>query len=248
MKYFLDTIETIPENVGFQYFGPLHFCWIVLCVLIVCLNCIWYCRMSGVQKARWRHTIAILIAADELFKVIMLVIGGRYNPTYLPLHLCSINIFLIAIHAWKPTDLLSGFLYTVCIPGAIAAILFPSWSSLPLWNFMHLHSFTVHILLVLYPVVMVVSGDWKPHIRKMPLYVLMLLVMSLPIILINFLLDTNFMFLMEAEDGNPLKLFETLWGSHLWGFPVLISAVLFVMYVPVELYRYLCKRKDNRRK
>ena len=41
----------------------------------------------------------------------------------LPLHLCSINIIFIAIHAWKPGKMLDNFLYGICIPGAVAALL-----------------------------------------------------------------------------------------------------------------------------
>ena len=244
MKYFLDTIETIPEGKGFTHFGVLHFLWIGIGVLVILLNCMWYRRLGDSGRKRWKRTVSLLIVADELFKMVMLTIGGRYNFTYLPLHLCSINIFLIAIHAWKPFDLLSGFLYTVCIPGALSAILFPTWTTLPFGNFMHLHSFTIHILLVMYPVVLVVSGEWKPYIKNMPKYFLLLVGLAIPVCFINIALDTNFMFLMYVEPGNPLYAFETLWGNHLWGFPVLITAVLFVMYVPVELLRYFRNKKS----
>ena len=43
--------------------------------------------------------------------------------------------------------------------------------------------------------------------------------MAVPVYLINLLLDTNFMFLMYAEPGNPLLLFEQYLGHHLWGLP-----------------------------
>ena len=64
-----------------------------------------------------------------------------------------------------------------------------------------------------------------------------LVLMAIPIYGINLLLDTNFMFLSEAEEGNPLHWFGQNWGSHLLGFPVLISAILIVMYLPMELVR-----------
>ena len=48
----------------------------------------------------------------------------------------------------------------------------------------------------------------------------------------NLILDANFMFLMDADPGNPLYLFKELWGSHLLGFPVIITGVLLVMHTP----------------
>jgi len=243
MQYFLDTTGTVPDGVGFNHFGLMHLVWLAVFLAVTVANCIWYRRLGEVGKNRWKKTVAILLLADELFKVVMLIIGGRYTPDYLPLHLCSINIFLIAFHAWKPTKTIAGYLYMVGIPGAMAALLFPSWTSLPLGNFMHIHSFTVHILLALYPIVLATAGELQPRARNIPKYLLFLICMAAPIYLINLLLNTNFMFLMYAEPGNPLYLFEGLWGSHLYGFPVIILGVLLVMFVPIEIYHKIKSRR-----
>lgn len=243
MKYFLDTVETVKDGLGFAHFDGLHLIWIFVFLIVTAVNCLWYHRLGDRGKERWKKTVAILIVADELFKDLMLIIGGRYDVSYLPLHLCSINIIVIAIHAWKPTKLMSGFLYTVCIPGALAALLFPTWTSLPVLNFMHLHSFTVHILLAMYPIVLAVNSELAPSFKQLHKYLLLLIAMAIPIYGINLLLDTNFMFLMSADEGNPLYLFEQLWGSHLYGFPVLIVAVLIVMYVPLEIFRMFRRKR-----
>ena len=245
MRYFLDTTETVADGLGFSHFGFVHIAWLLAGALIVIANCIWYKRLREQGRGRWKKIVALLIVADEIFKMAMLTIGGRYKLSYLPLHLCSINIFIIAFHAWKPIKTLGGFLYTVCIPGALAALLFPTWTSLPVANFMHIHSFTVHILLFMYPLVLAISGELAPSVRHLPKYLLLLVAMAVPIYGINLLLGTNFMFLMEADAGNPLYIFEQLWGSHLWGFPVIIAGVLVVMYVPMEIYRAMKQRKTN---
>lgn len=243
MQYFLDTVETIADGVGFSHYDGLHLTWIGVGILLTVLNCIWYRHLSKKGKDWWKKIVAILIVADEVYKTVMLAIGNRFEVSYLPFHLCSINIFVIAIHAWKPSKLLNGFLYTVCIPGAIAALLFPTWTSLPLANFMHWHSFTVHILLAMYPIVLTAAGELSPSVKQLHKYLLLLVTMAIPIYGINLLLDTNFMFLMSADPGNPLYLFEQMWGNHLLGFPVLIIAILIVMYVPLVIYRKIKGRE-----
>lgn len=243
MQYFLETTETVTDGVGFSHYDMLHLIWLAIFALVTVLNCLWYRHLGMSGRDRWRKTVAVLLILDELFKVVMLVIGNRYLPTYLPLHLCSINIFMIAIHAWKPSKLIAGYLYTVGIPGAMAALLFPTWTSLPLANFMHIHSFTVHILLALYPIVLGTAGELAPQVKKLPQYLLLLVAMAIPIYGINLLLDTNFMFLMYANKGNPLYIFEQLWGNHLYGFPVLIAAVLLVMYVPLVVFRKIKSKR-----
>ena len=242
MPYFLDTVDSIVEGVGFAHFGVLHLLWLCLFVVLTAANCIWYRRLGEKGRSIWKKTMAVLLITDEIFKDVMLIIGGRFSAGYLPFHLCSINIFAIAFHAVKPGKLLNSFLFTVAIPGAIAALLFPTWTALPLGNFMHLHSFTVHILLAMYPIVLAVAGELNPQVKDIPKCLLFLAGMAVPIYGLNLLLETNFMFLMWADKGNPLYLFEQLWGNHLLGFPVLIAAVLIVMYVPLILFRKFKKK------
>ena len=243
MKYFMDTTETVESGAGFSQFGVLHLTWLAVFLVICLVSILWYKKQDAHNRKRWKITVAVLLLLDELFKVIMLVIGGRYTASYLPLHLCSINIFVITSHAFRPSKVTGGYLYTVGIAGAVAALLFPSWTSLPFMNFMHLHSFTVHILLALYPITLFATGEIKPYAKDIPKYLLLLLGMAVPIYFINLVLDTNFMFLMQADPGNPLAIFEQMWGNHLLGFPVIISGVLIVMYVPLEICRKIKERK-----
>ena len=235
----METVETIPAGVGFGQFTAYHICWLVAAALIVVGICFFYRRLDGEKRAIWRKVVALLLIADEVYKMVFLFLGGRYLLSYLPLHLCSINIFLIAFHAWKPGKTLDAFLYTVCIPGALAALLFPSWAELPEWNFMTLHSFTVHILLILYPIVLTAGGDIEVHPRNIPKCLGLLVAMAVPIYIFDLIFDENFMFLMYAEPGNPLYIFEQLWGSHLLGFPVIIAGVVAVMYLPGVIRRKL---------
>ena len=241
MKYWFDTVETIPEGLGFAHYDGLHLLWIGGGLLFMAVLGLCYRSRNEKQRALLRKAVALAIVADELFKMTMLAIGGRYQPDYLPLHLCSVNILLIAVHAWRPNVTLDNFLYTVGIPGAMAAMLFPTWTELPLGNFMHIHSFTVHILLTAYPVMLLCGGDLKLGWRYIPRCLGLLCCLALVALGANLLLDTNFMFLMSADPGNPLYAFEQLWGDHRLGFAVLIPAVLVVMYLPLELVRKLRK-------
>ena len=239
MQYFLATAETIPQGMGFSLFSPLHLTWLLAFLAAAVLCSLFYRRRSPAGRRRMRRVFAALLVADELFKVVCLLMGGTFLYGYLPLHLCSINIFLIAIHALRPCRLLDAFLYTVCIPAAVAALLFPTWTALPLCNFMHLHSSTVHILLAVYPIMLTAGGDIRPRLRDVPRCLGFLALLAVPIYAVNRLLDTNFMFLMFAPEGNPLRWFGQTFGCHLIGYPFLIAAVVALMFLPPELCRRL---------
>lgn len=240
--YWFDTVETIPQGVGFSYYDATHLIWIGCFVIFAALMSLFYRKADTKTRKILRLVTGTLIVLDEVFKWTMLFIGGNESVNYLPFHLCSINIFLIAFHMWKPTKLLDEFLYLFCIPAAIIALVFPTWVELPVLNFMHLHSFTVHILLATYPIMLTVGGDIKPTLKRLAKCLLLLLGMAAVVYVTNILFDTNFMFLMYAEEGNPLLIFEQMWGSHLLGFPVLLPLVIALMYGVVYGVRALQKK------
>lgn len=228
--YCLDTVETIPEGLGFAHYDATHLTWLAVMAVFIVAVSLCYRRASERTRRILRIVIGGLIVLDELFKWTTLLLGGNAKVSYLPFHLCSINIFLIAVHMFRPSKLLDNFLYLICIPAALMAMLFPTWTELPPTSFMHIHSFTVHILLAAYPITLTVGGDIDPDIRTLPKCLLLLVGMAAVVYGVNVWLDTNFMFLMSADKGNPLYWFGEHWGSHLLGFPVLLPVVIAVMY------------------
>lgn len=244
MQYFFDTVETIPEGVGFSHFSPLHIFWLLFFVLFCFGSCFLYRRLNDKNKRALELVFVGLLALDELIKLGGLLAFGNFLPKYLPLHLCSINLILIIINAIRKSETIENFLYAICIPTAIIALLFPTWTPLPLANFMHLHSSSVHILLATYPIMLTLGGTIKPKTRMIPKTLLLLLMLGAIALVFNLIFSTNFMFLMYAEPGNPLYIFKTLFGSHLVGLPILAVLVLTIMYLPV----FLLERRQNKNK
>ncbi len=246
MQYFLDTSETIPEGLGFSHYDTTHIVWLAVFVVFTVLACLLYRRLSDERAKRiFRRVFAGVVLFDEAWKWFWLILGGNWTVDYLPLHLCSINIILIAVHAWKPSKLLDNFLYMVCIPGALAALLFPTWTKLPFANFMYWHSFTVHILLAAYPIILLAGKSIRPQPRYILPCLGLLGAMAVPIYFFNLAFDTNYMFLMYASKGNPLKAFEDIFGSHLVGFPIIIAVVILVMYGMPWLIGRIRKKKKG---
>ena len=243
MKYFCETVETIKKGVGFAHFDLTHILWLVALAVAAVGCCLLY-RWLGARGKRVMLWVMVgLVLADELWKMAWLFALDLYIPKYLPLHLCSINIFLILFYAIKPTKVVGNFLYCICLPAAAAALLFPTWTKLPFWNFMHLHSFSIHILLFVIPLMLAVGGTIRPDFRLLPKCLLLLVALGLVAKGANILFDTNFMFLEKATKGNPLYLFEQAFGNHLIGIPVLASAIFLVMYLPVTLWQRHQKKR-----
>ena len=240
---FFVTSEKIPEGVGFQAFGLTHIIWLLAGLIFCVAACIFFRKLSAGKQNIVLRVLGAYIFLQEMAKNMVLIVLGEFSWGYLPFHLCGINILLIAFDVIKPTKVVRSFLYYFAIPGAMLALLFPNWTKMPVWNFFHIHSFTIHTLLVLYPLLLIttdrVATDLKSALRGTGL----LVAMAIPVYGLNLLWGTNFMFLMKPDSGNPLEMFEKLLGSHFWGFPILLPVVIFVMYLPAWI---LTKRRHSR--
>ncbi len=244
MQYFWDTAGTIPAGIGFSLFSIGHICWLVSSA-IVCLV-LWrqYGRWGEGKRRRCRRVIAALLLTDEFFKDISTLCTGRFSPEFLPFHLCSINIFLILTDAISPRDGLREVLYAVCLPGAFFALITPGWSYLPLWNALCIHSFTAHILLFLYPLLVIREG-FRPQIARLVKLLPCFIPAILLALLCNHFWGTNFMFLSFPGEGNILSWFADLWGTpgYLWGLPILCVLCWTVLYGGrALLFRYASRK------
>ena len=234
--------SNIPEGVGFSTFGPMHLIWLACIIVCIVAAAALYKRLNDKQRHTMRIAIGVCVVLLEIVKDIYHSIIGEFGVGYLPLHLCGINILLIGFDLIKQNNTVRNFLYYFSIAGASLALLFPNWTSLPCWNFSGIHSFSIHGLLVMYPILLVAGGEVKPDLKTMPKCILLLIGLAIPIYFVNLAFDTNFMFLMEPDKGNPLELFEQLLGNHLWGFPILLPVVMFLMYLPILLVDKLKKK------
>ena len=239
---FFITKDTVPDGMGFSTFGPMHLIWLACIIVCIIAAAMLYKRLDDKKRRIMRIVIGSAIIFLEDSKDIFHGIVGEFGVGYLPLHLCGINILLIGFDLFKQNCTVRHFLYYFCIAGASLALLFPNWTTLPCWNFSCIHSFSIHGLLVMYPILLVAGGEVKPDLKTMPKCILLLIGMAIPIYFINLQYGTNFMFLMRPDKGNPLEMFEKLLGNHLWGFPILLPVVMFVMYLPIWLVNKLKKR------
>ena len=180
-------------------------------------------------------------------KQAVLLYTGQWNVTYLPLHLCSINIFVCWYDAIHQSRWSKEILYALCIPGAVVAMLSPSWQRLPVWNLLHLHSYSIHVLLILYPVLLL-AGGFRPQVHHIRWVLAFLCAIATPIFFLNRLLKTNFFFLNDPQGYAITAFFAHCFGErfYLLGFLPVLAAVLLLLYLPwyrAERHqRMLCAR------
>lgn len=244
---FFKTKDTIPEGVGFNIFGSTHLLWLGAFVLLCTLSVIIYKKLNAKGRNIMRIAIAATVFFLETLKNCAAYAVNDFGVGKLPFHLCGINVLLITFCIFKRTKTVENFLYYIGIPGAMLALLTPDWTMLPCNNFFHIHSFVVHMFLVLYPFVLVASGDIKPDLKSMPKCIVLLIGFAVPALILNIIYDTNFMFLMRTDNISFLTLFENIFGAHQWAFPILLPIVMFIMASPILITSKIKHSKEKQK-
>lgn len=226
-------MEEYLFHQSFAKFGPEHLIWLIIAGILVFLMCSLYNKMKINAKKRTKRTLAFCGLASELYRAAGLLCQGKYGADTLPLHLCAIAVYLCVYHSVAGGKLLGQFLYWLCLPGAVLALLFPCWSAYGVLHYMTVTGFLCHICPVAYVLMLLRAGELEPRAESAGKCFLLLLGLAVPVQLFNLRFGTNYMFLAQAAPGTPM---EWLAGSgkygHLLCFPPMLALCWSLMYFP----------------
>lgn len=235
----------IPDGVGFKLYDLTHLSWLGVFVVLCAVCTIIYKKLNPKNRNVMRICMASVVFVLEMAKNCVAVAVGDFGIGHMPFHLCGINVILVTFCIFKRSKTVENFLYYIGIPGAMLALLTPDWVNMPCLNYFHIHSFLIHIFLVLYPFVLVASGDVKPDFKAMPKCILLLIGFAIPALVLNLIFDTNFMFLMDTAGIGFLQIFKDVFGAHQWAFPILLPVIMLIMSVPIIISNKLKKRNET---
>ena len=261
-EYFWKQYEDLPQGLGYMRFSTEHIITLLvlgaLIVLTVRLLTAGAAGGSGKSGAsggsdatgetnprlmRAMRVIPWIMVCLELFKDGFLVHTGHFGVGYLPLHLCSLGLFVFIAASLAGTDrwrMIWGEIACVLIlPGTIAALLFPDWAHLyPVFNFMNLYGYAWHGMLLLYPILMVKSGWTRLSIRHAHYPWIFLICAGVPVYVFDRIADCNYMFVNWPLKGTPLTWIAEVTGDkwYLAGYAVFALIVIGLIYAGIEIY------------
>lgn len=225
-------------NVGFDLYSRGHLIWLLAMAAAAIILITVYSRSSHQKQAKIRKVFALALLISEIIKDMIIVIIGAPFAAYLPLHLCGYAIFFLLADAFLPEQKVTGQLISYAFgPGALSALLFCSWTMLPLfWNFMTIHSFLFHGVIVTYLLMRLVNGEIRPDYKGVWISVLTMALLAVPAYLVDMKTGYNYMFIYEVQRNSPLEMVWNIFGVR-WGKPgYVIGAMLLVIVVFHALY------------
>ena len=232
-RYFFTLPGGLPPGVGVEHFSPLHMLWLGL-VLLFCIGMVLVFRGldSSGQQSMLQACAGVLLAA-EFLRIFWPAVVGQFDPRYmLPLHLCSIMVFIETAAVLTGRPLLMELSYCLGMPGAFFALLTPESTELPLLNLWYLLFILSHTLLFLIPVLMLFAG-FRPDWRRLPACFGVLMIIALVDGWVNRLLGANYLFLCSPPAGSLLDLFRGLPRSvYLLCALALLAFLWIFLYLP----------------
>ena len=245
MLYFTSEGQ-IPAGEGFTLLGWQHLLMLAILGTFTVLSLRWMRRLHTGELNRLLRILGGVMLGLEVLKDLILAVIGAFSVGYLPLHLCSLAMFVCLYYGAHPWSKNCGqILYSVCFPGAMCALLFPDWTMFPILHFQSIHSFVYHTLLVQVSLAPVVTGRIRPGLRQVWKSMAFLVAVAIPVGVLNSLLHTNYMFLGHPSAGSPLELLGNIPGryGYLAGYFLLVLAVEIAMNLPWSIFTRRRQRK-----
>lgn len=225
------TYETsLPHGIGFGMFGLGHFVWLA----VICIGIMGIMRWYRTASEKVKRGIEVVTAASLVLWIILRAIYIailQENFLYeLPLHLCSMAGILCGVHCLTHWEWLGQVLYSLCLPGAVLALLFPNWNFYPAIHFLTIEAFLFHMGIVLYVFTMLYSHTIVPNVRRLWKVIVFMIVVVVPIYFFDKQYDVNYMFVNRPSAGSPL-----VWLADRMGDPGYLVGYALLMLLCVVL-------------
>jgi hypothetical integral membrane protein (TIGR02206 family) len=248
-QYFWIYYTDLPPGAGTPNFGPVHLAWLGTGLAAVVLAVLAYRRLGQRARHSVQITLAVLLMCNDIGILSWLALGGHFSlAECLPLQLCSAAVWLEPAGVFSRSRLLREFSYCCLMPGALAAMLTPSWVVYPFLNVQYLESVVNHTLLVMIPAIWIWGDSFRPSLRRLPACLGLLLALAGIGALVNHWVGSDYMFLAWAPPGTILAVFDSWLGTPGYLLPLagLILVVWAALYAPWVIIGR-ARRKDPAR-
>lgn len=227
----------------FQLFGTWH---LVALAVIVILNfaLLGFRKSSEETKNAVRWTMAIILWVNELSWHIWNIYWGHWTiQTMLPLHMCSILIWLSGFMLINKNFRIYEFAYFIGIGGAMQALLTPDAGIYGFPHFRAFQTFIAHGLLITASIYLTTVEKLRPTWKSFWRVILGVNIYAAVIFPVNLLLGTNYLFI----NGKPAtaSILDALpaWPNYIIYMELIGFVIFVILYLPFIVKDALKKKQ-----
>ena len=205
--------------------------WTLFSIIFISAPLILAKFLNRSQKIMVTYLIGAIMILDFITENGGYIINGTWDIQYnLPIQLCGISSLICCILPFlKKKDSLFQFVYYTGVIGGIMAILTPQMNYFDGSLRYYLNYYVSHSLIITLPIFMFLHLDLKlPKFSWFKIWIHLNILMAI-IMPINFLLDSNYMYVNAApEVSNPLVVGE--WPYYLLIWEPLVMIIAYLIY------------------
>ena len=205
--------------------------WTLFSLIFISVPLIVARFLNRTQKIQVTYLIGVIMILDFITENGGYIMSGTWDVQYnLPIQLCGISSLICCVLPFvKKKDRLFQFVYYTGVIGGIMAILTPQMNYFDGSLRYYLNYYVSHSLIITLPIFMFLHLDHKlPKLSWFKIWIHLNILMAI-IMPINFLLDSNYMYVNAApEASNPLVIGE--WPYYLLIWEPLVMIIAYLIY------------------
>lgn len=244
------TFETeLPVGSGFELFGMCHMIWLFGLLVFAGVSGKWYVKLQRESQNLVNHVMGVIFPVIAVYRDTVLMVTGHFDKGFLPFHLCSMALWIAVLYIWTENYFWGVIYILLCVPGAIGALLFPNWDAYPLFNYMHIHAFISHGLIVAFGIWLIWSGKVVPKWKDFWMPVVFGIAGFIILYWVNGVIGTNYWFLNRPSHGSPLVWILKMTGVRWYtaGYFLFCMVVVAAWQGIIRIfYWYFVKRKADK--
>lgn len=228
----------------FELFGPGHLAALGIVVLLgfsfVLARKLW----SEQTKVTFRYALAVWLAVWELSWHAWSIYYGTWTiQTNLPLHLCSVFIWLSVIMLIKKNTTIYELAYFLGIGGAMQALITPDAGIYGLPHFRAVQTLAAHGGIVLAALYMTIVEGFRPTWQSFKRVFKWTNIYMVIVFCINLVIGSNYLFIAHKPEFPTLIDLLAPWPWYILELEVLALVICFILYIPFMLKDWAAGRQ-----
>jgi hypothetical integral membrane protein (TIGR02206 family) len=233
------------EGPAFQLFGIAHLAALGALLLVNIL----LLRFRGAtepQRARIRWAMAIILWLNEIAWHVWNYATGRWTiQSMLPLHLCSMLVWLGAIMLVTRNYRIYEFAYLLGISGALQALLTPDLGIYGFPHFRYFQTFISHGLIITSAIYMTAVEGFRPTWKSLVRAALWMNLYMVVVYFINSSIGSNYLMINGKPNTPSILDFMPAWPVYILYMEALGAIMMLLLYFPFALKDWKSAREPR---
>lgn len=223
------------QFLGFEWLGLAHIGALVVVMILFILMMIFKKGITMKSDRYIRRCVAVLMILMEWIFYAWSLLRGGFQTSLLPFGVCAISMYVTAFALWFQSEHVFKVIFPWAITGALISLVVADLNyTFP--HFRYIHYFGNHGLFLLGNLYLLIVSGYRFTYKDLLRSSLILLIYAAIMYPINYLLDSNHLFLREVpHEVAPMYAF--LGDFWVIGFVISIAILFQLIYVGTFLYQ-----------